>query len=182
MILVKKESIRYRQIIFVTDDLETIPDSIKDQDFDVYDKSIDGFLMPFYDSIDGEIVELEDTYDLEHYVNEKKSEIRQAFENDFVIGKFYSSTLGITVDCRRSGTKHDLENVRILKSRMERNSITSETYIGHGGQTATVTITDIDNLIVEMEEFGYNLYVKKWAKEEQINNCTTKEEIQAISW
>lgn len=135
----------------------------------------------YYNSNTKEILEKTPEMDFEIYRNLKKREIRLAFENSFREAVFYSETLKIDVDCRRADTKHDMENVKILINEMTRENIKETLYKGHS-EYATVTIEDLDNLIIEMEKYGLLLYQTKQIAEEQIKNAKTIEDLKVITW
>ena len=119
--------------------------------------------------------------DLDAVKSAKRAEITAAFESSFLNGSFLSTTLGIEVDCRRSGTKNDEQNVRGLISRMTRDGIKTVKYKGKT-ESATATLAQIQSLQYEMEDYGASLYAKKWAAEDALANAQSMEEIEKIAW
>jgi len=45
-----------------------------------------------------------------------------------------------------------------------------------------VTISDLDQLVIELQGYGLWLYQHKWEKEYQISMCTSVEEVNSITW
>jgi len=112
----------------------------------------------------------------------KTKEIDSAFNNEVSTGHFMSTTLEIEIDCRRSTTKNDLQNVQGLMSYMVRNGITTTDYRGVSKTKSNVTISQLTDICGEMEDHVLGLYNKKWILEAQINACTNKEQLDAIKW
>jgi hypothetical protein len=94
---------------------------------------------------------------------------------------FYSSSIGIEVDCRQSGTKNDHQIVLNLISTIIRNNINSIKYKGYT-ETTTVTLEQLQKLAAEMEDEILTLYQTKWQYDQQIKNATTIEELKNIIW
>ena len=111
----------------------------------------------------------------------KLREIVAAFDDAFTNGSFLSETLGIEVDCRRSGTKNDEQNVRGLISRMTREGIKTVEYKGKT-ESVTASLEQIQSVQYEMEDYATFIYAKKWAVEKAIADATTVEELQLVSW
>lgn len=134
---------------------------------------------------DKELVEkglltLEDV--LPKHKENKLREISQAFENEFIAGKFFSKALNIEVDYRRSGTKNDLQNVEKLISYMERNSITETVYAGYGDSATEASLSKIKALQLEMEDYGIYIYNKKWALFKQVSLAKTLADLAVLAW
>ena len=121
------------------------------------------------------------TDDLSTLKPAKALSISQSFTSEISTGSFKSTALGIDVDCRRSDTKNDNQNVTGLLSRMGRESIDSVTYIGVS-ESCTATKSQVQALLYEMEDHVAALYAKKWALEEQIEAATNAEELSKITW
>ena len=114
--------------------------------------------------------------------NNKYIEIIGAFENNLSNGVFDSTILNMKVDCRRSNTKNDLQNVQGLISYMTRNSISTIDYVGYTEIKTNVTISMLETLVEEMQDYALTLYNKKWQIETLINSCSSKEELETINW
>ncbi len=119
---------------------------------------------------------------------EKLKQISQLFEDTIANGHFFSQSLQIEVDCRRSSTKNDLENVKnLIEAFIETNSETLDIYRGYTvpdtGETYyahNVTLNQLKQLKLEMIQYGENLYRRKWSLEDLINNAQTLEELNNI--
>ena len=109
----------------------------------------------------------------------KLREITAAFDDSFLNGSFLSTTLGIEVDCRRSGTKNDEQNVRGIISRMTRAGVNQIVYKGKT-EEVPATLEQIQQLQYEMEDYASFMYAKKWAAEAKVEAATTAEELNAI--
>ena len=111
----------------------------------------------------------------------KLREITAAFDDSFLNGSFLSTTLGIEVDCRRSGTKNDYQNIQGLLSMMQRGNIASTTYVGVS-ESVTATKEQIQQVLNEMEDYSIAMYKRKWDCEAAIAAAETAEALQAITW
>ena len=135
----------------------------------------------YYNPDTQRIVEKTKEMDFDVYKDIKKREIRLAFENSFRKSVFMSDTLGIDVDCRRSDTKNDRENCKILLNYMQRNNVNNIMYVGHT-ESVDITVEQLQDLIVEMEEYGLSLYNYKWNLESEIEKAKTIEDLGVIQW
>ena len=109
----------------------------------------------------------------------KLREINAAFDDSFLNGSFLSATLGIEVDCRRSGTKNDEQNVRGIISRMTRAGVNQIVYKGKT-EEVPATLEQIQQLQYEMEDYASFVYAKKWAADGKVGAATTVDELNAI--
>ena len=155
-----------------------IESSSRQANLDIINSST-GYYKYYYEN--GEIIEKTPDMDFEIYKNLKYREIRLAFEHEFRNGVFTSKVLDIDVDCRRSDTKNDLQNVEILIEYVTRNSLPNVLYVGHK-ESVNATIEKLYTLIEEMQDYGLGLYQKKWALEEEIKNAKTIKELEVIQW
>jgi hypothetical protein len=114
--------------------------------------------------------------------NAKLNEIIFSFDSEIAAGHFASSALGIDVDCRRSGLKNDLQNVQGLISYMSRKSISSIEYVGYSETITGVTVSMLESLCAEMEDYVLALYQKKWSLEVMVAAAKTETELKAIAW
>jgi len=112
----------------------------------------------------------------------KINEIITAFENELQTGHFMSTILGIDVDCRRSNSKNDKQNVEGLISNMSRKSKSTVDYVGYTEICPNVTQAQLTELVTEMEDHVLGLYEKKWMKQSEIKSATTIEEVKNINW
>ena len=120
------------------------------------------------------------TVDLSVAKTFKKQEMADKFDEEIASGSFESTTLGIEVDCRRSSTKNDYQNVEALLAVMKRDNISSVTYVGASNQTAPATQEQIQNLIYEMEYRTIELYNSKWAFKDAISKAQTLDDLKKI--
>jgi len=122
---------------------------------------------------------------ISYNIRELKRNIKECIEIDFNNelrnNKFFSTTLGIDVDCRRSNTKNDKQNVEGLISYMTRNSITEINYKGYTESKIT-NIQDLQKLVYEMEDYVLGLYQKKWTLENQVDNTELPDDLFKITW
>lgn len=107
----------------------------------------------------------------------KKLEIEAAF-NLSLSGSMFSNSLQKEVNI---GEKH-LRNVEKLISYMQANNITETQFRVYDNSFITVTLTQLQNLRLEMIQYGLDMYQKKWQLEQQIDAATNEEELAAIVW
>lgn len=109
----------------------------------------------------------------------KKAQLKQAFESSLENGKFMSQVIGIEVDCRRGGTKNDIQNMEII----HKHALDSDTinFIGVTSQKP-ITKTQLGQLISEAEIYAYGIYQKKFAKDSALQKAATIQDIEAIVW
>ncbi len=86
--------------------------------------------------------------------------------------------MGFPVDNRRSGDKFDRDNVESLIA-LNTDPVT---FKDSNGDFHSLTLADLSILKTEMIQDGLAIYQKKWTLESQINNATTIEELEAITW
>lgn len=120
--------------------------------------------------------------DLSERKTEKKLEMINHFNRELETGWFHSDALGIDIDCRRTNTKNDLQNVQGLISNMTRKGKGTITYVGKTEIKQNVNKTQLTDLTAEMEDYALALYEKKWTLEAQVNVCTTIQELDNIKW
>lgn len=132
-----------------------------------------------------------DTTNLPLYKYEQTVAINNAFNNNLSNGRFtfISSTpmqintptgiktsTGVVIDCRRSGTKNDLQNVQGLILLNQ-----TITYVGYY-YTFIVTPAQLNEMQIQMINYGNSLYQKKWEKESEINSAITIQQLEDITW
>lgn len=109
----------------------------------------------------------------------KKAEISSLFDEVCIHGIYTSTVLGIIVDCRRTDTKNDYQNVVGLISSMNRNNIEHVGYVGVY-DTVNATKDQIQQLAYEMEDRAISLYNQKWGYLEELAKAKTVKEIESI--
>lgn len=112
----------------------------------------------------------------------KVNEITSSFENELQNGHFMSMALDIEVDCRRSSSKNDKQNVEGLISNMTRKNKTKINYVGYTEICPNVTQAQLTELVAEMEDYVLGLYEKKWVLQTQIENAATIDDLNNIIW
>lgn len=96
-------------------------------------------------------------------------------------------SLGWPINCRRNGRDNDMDNMERLLNRCVRAGLEDTALVPTPGIKGAddvfhdCTIADLRDVILpEMEDFGLQVYVNKWAKEEAIINASTLEELLAV--
>lgn len=117
--------------------------------------------------------------ELKNAKEDKVKEIKQEFINRIEQGYFLSLVLEIKVDCRRGGYNNDLQNVEGLIQFMEGASIEEITYKGYT-EEVTATLSQLQQLRVEMIQYALNMYQKKWELETLVTNALTIEDVNNI--
>jgi ATP-dependent DNA ligase len=120
---------------------------------------------------------------LETSKEQKIDEISSSFNKEtFEEGKFLSTTLGIEIDCRRTLTKNDKQNVDGLIDLMTESGMTEIEFVGVSATKPKTTIVMLEKVKTEMSKFVYDQYQKKFALEKQIEQAKTIEAVEAIKW
>ena len=78
------------------------------------------------------------------------------------------------------GSRNDLENFKDYLDLLLDNNQTSGFVKDADGNTQPITTDELKQCIKQIREFGLILYQKKWAKEAEIMNCTSVDEVKAI--
>ena len=141
----------------------------------------EGFVCPFK-KVNSKIgaVQTKDN-NLEMAKEFQLTEITSGFNKEFVSGHFPSTSIGIEVDFRRTDTKNDLQNLESVISYMERYNVSTTEYKGYT-ESVTVSLSQLKGLKAEMEDYGLELYNRKWLKESNIGNASTIAEVKSIEW
>ncbi|MGG7074656.1 DUF4376 domain-containing protein, partial [Campylobacter sp. 9BO] len=84
--------------------------------------------------------------------------------------------LGIVVDCGRIHAEN-ISSMITLLSNTNQNEITFRLYDNTSRQTTLDELKAIQTAIISK---GFELYEKKWALEQALNEATSKEQIEAI--
>jgi len=113
------------------------------------------------------------------YKKQKLQEIIEKFNITLTNGHFFSQTLQIEIDCRRSDTKNDLQNVQNIIKYLQltqqnqldfyrgyTNPETQETQI-----KVNVTLEQLQQVELEMIAFGLQIYNTKWQLEQLVENA-----------
>ena len=119
----------------------------------------------------------------------KLQQVSRTFEDTIANGHFFSQSLQIEVDCRRSDVKNDLQNVENLITFLtSTNTQTIDVYRGYTNPETNetqyaynVTLEQLQQLKLEMIQYGLQLYNRKWQLEDLINNASTLSDLDNIS-
>ena len=141
-----------------------------------------GFICPFKKESNSVLPVPTKDNDLALAKSDAVERISKSFNDNLGNGFFDSTVLGIKVDCRRSGTKNDLQNVQGLISYMQRNSVDMTNYVGYNTIRAGVTVLDLSSLVNEMTDYALSLYQKKWNLLAQIDIATTIQGVKEVVW
>jgi len=126
-------------------------------------------------------------------VNEQKQiklqQVSKTFEDTIANGYFFSQSLQIDIDCRRSDIKNDLQNVdNLITFLTSTNTQTIDVYRGYTNPETNetqyaynVTLEQLQQVKLEMIQYGLQLYNKKWQLEDAITNAQTLEELNSIT-
>jgi hypothetical protein len=157
--------------------------TITDDDFEIIDNnssiSIQNWNLSF-----GEIPTLEElsTYNLQVLKNNKKEEIKQFVYNEIERSTVGYQTVGLSENLRIDAGRGDLDNLRNLKQYCQSKN-TSQTFIkDFYNNMHQISIEDLDIIILELIAYGLWLYQRKWEVDMLIENATTEEEINSISF
>lgn len=120
---------------------------------------------------------------------EKLKQVSQSFEDTITNGHFFSQALQIEIDCRRNSTKNDLQNVEnIIEFLILTNGQGLDVYRGYTNPETNetqyaynVTLEQLQQVKLEMIQYGLQLYNKKWQLEDAINNAQTLEKLNSIT-
>lgn len=110
----------------------------------------------------------------------KQNDLQIKFAELFEKG-FFESSLGFTVDNRRYLDKNDKDNVKTMIGHMKRNNLSESLFVDMNNIKHILTVMEWETLLEEMEDDGLNKYQWKWETEKQIEDCTTIEELEAVS-
>lgn len=164
------------------DGTEIFLDEVTEQSVWINGKVIfDEYGDPLFKWINNQTVETTEGVFLQKYKDAKYQEINNAFDNTFSSGVMDSVVAGIKIDVRRSATKNDLQNASGLIKKMDREGWTSIEYVGYNS-TAVLTRSQMDELVAEMEDWGFDAYQYKWQLWYQVSTAKTIEEVKAIIW
>jgi len=116
----------------------------------------------------------------------KMGYIKQKFMNamadgviDFTIP---SSNTQVKVDARRSNTNNDLQNVEGLIEIMQLQNIPQVEYKCYDNNKYVFTLQDLVALKYALMNYGLQMYAKKHALEDMVEQATTSAQLDAIVW
>jgi len=138
---------------------------------------------PLFKYNNGNPIEAPDNIKLLKYLKKKQNEIiSDAFEQEFISGKFTSVSIGIEVDCRREGTRNDLQNVTGMITDYDNLTEIEKYYKGTEETTSfPCSLQQLQDLELEMIRFAKTNYFKKREKQALISQSTL-ETVRTITW
>lgn len=177
--IVNNQIIKKTDIEMYIDGTKNPPEKYKLETCEITIDNPEGYKLT-YKTMEEQLIDNDIT--IEDYKQYKTNLILSSFENEFENGHFMSASLGIEVDCRRSNSKNDKQNVEGLISNMSRKSKTPINYVGYSEIKTGITKTQLETLVAEMEDHVLGLYEKKWVLQTQIENATTIDDLNNIIW
>ena len=120
--------------------------------------------------------------DIELYKKTKKGIIGQNFKNALQLGHFFSNTLQIEIDCRRSSENNDLQNLEGLIDIMTIDGVEFYPYFGYTETNSSTTVEMLQLVKIEMKRYFISLYNKKWIKEASITSTNDLDALIDIVW
>lgn len=107
----------------------------------------------------------------------KLAEINAAFEEAEKNGHVLLS-LGFEVDANETANRNVEGLIKVLSARG-----ISETYFcDYNNTMQAVTLEQLKTMQLEIIGYGQELYGKKWALRDAVNNATTADEVNAVCW
>ena len=110
------------------------------------------------------------------YKNEKYSELNSQFSQAEDSGVIDSS-VGFTIDATER-SKRDIDGLIDL---LEATKTETVSFCAADNTFHEVTLDDLKTMKLEVIKYGQELYQKKWAYREMINNATSKKELDNIN-
>lgn len=108
----------------------------------------------------------------------KKQEIKSLFESELNVSGIYTTTEGWVVDARR----HDLDNLKNLHILMSNINATTVSVRMHDDTMVNMPLSRLDQLCLELANFGLSLYQKKWQKMAELELAASVTDVKAITW
>jgi hypothetical protein len=106
----------------------------------------------------------------------QKSIIKDSFLRAEFLG--YETSFGFKIDCDRGA----LQNIQCLILLMESTNLTDTQFRDFNNNLQAITFEQLQQLYFELITNFNNLYQQKWAKEAEINACTTATDVILIIW
>jgi hypothetical protein len=112
----------------------------------------------------------------------KYAEMKESFYQELNNGLSGYMTKGITTNFRIDSSRSDLDNLKNLRDVCAKFSLPDTTLRGFHNDYHTVTVEELDTIILELQMYGLWLFQQKWNKEVEIRNATTKDQINNITF
>ena len=156
---------------------------ILDSQFSISDNGID-IIISMWDPALGSqptLSELE-SYMFQVLKNRKHDEIKQLVHDEIDDSTLGYETKGLQANIRLDAGRGDLDNLRNLKQYCQATS-TQVTFIkDFYNNMHQITLEELDIIILELIAYVLWLYQRKWEVDLLIENATTEEEINSISF
>ncbi len=152
---------------------EVLSSSMEEEGYVLYEGDIPKSLILTWDSDTSTIIA-----DLSLDKQNKLEEIKKEFTVDYNTGSFSSPTLSKDVNVGRGHS----QNVNSLIDHMIDSSLETVQFRIYDNSFISITLTQLQELKLELINYGMSLYQHKWDLEEQIEDAVTQEAIQAITW
>lgn len=129
--------------------------------------------------LDAEAAAAEAEYNkLENVISRKLDELNVKLEETKASSAAHiTSSTGYVVNANSTAKT----NVDGLITAMEAQGLSTVKFMTFDNTLAELTLEQLKIIQLELISYGNNLYAKKWALRSQIENCTTKEEVDAIA-
>ena len=156
---------------------------IKEEQFILSDNGIEKYISMWDPSLGSvpSLSELE-TYMLQVLKNMKHDEIKKLVYDEIEGSTIGYETKGLQANIRLDAGRGDLDNLRNLKQYCQATS-TQVTFIkDFYNNMHQVTLEDLDIVILELIAYELWLYQRKWEVDLLIENASTEEELNSISF
>lgn len=129
--------------------------------------------------LDAEAAAAEAEYNkLENVVARKLDELNAKLEETKASSAAHiTSSTGYVVNANTTAK----QNIDGLITAMTAQNLSTVNFMTFDNTLAELTLEQLKTIQLELISYGNNLYAKKWALRSQIENCTTKEEVDAIA-
>ena len=156
---------------------------ITDADFSLVDNGISTYI-DFWNTDFGtkpELYELE-SFQLQTLKNIKKEEIKLFVHDEVDHSSVGYMTSRLTENFRVDAGRGDLDNLRNLKQYCQATGTTITFIKDFYNNMHQITIDELDIIILELIAYGLWLYQRKWEVDLLIENASTEEELNSISF
>lgn len=129
--------------------------------------------------LDAEAAAKEAEYNrLENVISRKLDELNAKLEETKASSAAHiTSSTGYVVNANTTAK----QNIDGLITAMTAQNLSTVNFMTFDNTLAELTLEQLKTIQLELISYGNNLYAKKWALRSQIENCTTKEEVDAIA-
>lgn len=114
--------------------------------------------------------------------NNKKLYIKEAMYKELNEGINGYTTQNLTTPIKLDSSRFDLDNFKNLMIYSQLVNLTQVTIKDYNNEMHTISVSDLQIIINELIGYGLWLFQRKWEKEYEIDQCTTHEEVEAITF